>query len=375
MGGSNQPPCEAKFFVRSPRRAATRRVVQLAHEHAVQADALVRRFGDVLALDCVSLGVRRGEFFSLLGPSGCGKTTFLRIVAGLDAPDSGTLSIAGREALSLPPNRRPVNTVFQSYALFPHMTVQDNVAFGLKMKKMPRAEVETRVRRALDLTQITNLAARKPHQISGGQKQRVALARALVNEPDVLLLDEPLGALDVKLRRELQQELHTLQRRLGITFIHVTHDQDEALGLSDRIAVMDAGRVAQLGNAREIYEQPRNRFVAQFVGGCNLIEGTAHGNVVKTSFGELRINSNASGKLTLALRPEKIIAGSEAPVNQFSARVTDTTYTGAETHALLDVNGFTLKAVAMNTSGTTRIETGETTPISIPPDALLVLED
>lgn len=349
--------------------------MQLATEHAIEAAAVVRRFGDVLALDEVSLNIVRGEFFSLLGPSGCGKTTFLRIVAGLDVPDSGSLRIAGKESLRVPANQRPVNTVFQSYALFPHLTVQDNVSFGLKMKKVSRPELETRVQRALDLTQITNLAARKPHQISGGQKQRVALARALVNEPEVMLLDEPLGALDVKLRRELQQELHALQRRLGITFIHVTHDQDEALGLSDRIGVMDAGRIAQLGSAREIYERPRNRFVAQFVGGCNLIEGTAQGDVIQTGFGELRMKSHAAGKLTLALRPEKILLGSEVRANHFTARVDDTTYTGAETYALLDVNGFKLKAVAMNASGATRIHRGETIAISIPPEALLVLED
>jgi spermidine/putrescine transport system ATP-binding protein len=360
--------------VRSVDRAATRRPVQLTTDHAVEATGLTRRFGAVLALDHISLSIRSGEFFSLLGPSGCGKTTFLRIVAGLDFPDEGALKIAGSDALLIPPNRRPVNTVFQSYALFPHMTVEDNVAFGLKMRNVSRAETETRVRRALDLTQISSLAARKPHQISGGQKQRVALARALVNEPDVLLLDEPLGALDVKLRRELQQELHALQRRLGITFIHVTHDQDEALGLSDRIAVMNAGHVAQLGAAAEIYERPRNRFVAQFVGGCNLIEGTGSGNTVTTKLGELRVSENLSGQVTLAVRPEKIVIGG-MPGNRFSARVLDITYTGPETHALLDVNGFTLKTVAMNTSGASRMQIGEAVICSIPPEALLPLED
>ncbi len=342
----------------------------------MDAVGLVRRFGDVIALDHVSLSIGRGEFFSLLGPSGCGKTTFLRIVAGLDAPDEGTLVIGGQDALPIPAHRRAVNTVFQSYALFPHMNVEENVAFGLRMKRVPRAEIQTRVRRALDLTQITELAARKPHQISGGQKQRVALARALINEPEVLLLDEPLGALDVKLRRELQQELHALQRRLGITFIHVTHDQDEALGLSDRIAVMNAGRAVQVGSANEIYEKPRNRFVAQFVGGCNLIDATRREtHIAHASFGELRVERELpSEKVTLAIRPERILLGRTA-ANRFDACVVDTTYTGAETQLVLRIGNATLKAVTINNAGATPIRIGETIPVNIPPEALLVLED
>ena len=345
-------------------------------EPAIQAANLVRRFGDVQVLDQVSLTIARGEFFSLLGPSGCGKTTFLRIVAGLDHPDEGTLLIAGRDALPVPAHRRAVNTVLQSYALFPHMSVEENVAFGLKMKKIARDKIATRVRRALDLAQITDLAARQPHQISGGQKQRVALARALINEPEVLLLDEPLGALDVKLRRELQHELHTLQRRLGITFVHVTHDQDEALGLSDRIAVMNAGRVVQLGTASDIYERPRNRFVAQFVGGCNVIEAQRRGvRTAQTRLGELQVASELKAdQITLAVRPERIVFSSTG-ANTFPARIIDTSYTGAATAVTLDVSGVTLEAIITNNAGAPAIAIGHTVSVSIAPEALLVLED
>ncbi len=345
---------------------------------AVEARDLVRRFGDVVALDRVSLSIQRGEFFSLLGPSGCGKTTFLRIVAGLDAPEAGALNIGGTQALALPPEARPVNTVFQSYALFPHLTVAENVSFGLRMRKVAKGEIAERVKRVMDLVRITGLGGRKPHQLSGGQKQRVALARAVVNEPQVLLLDEPLGALDVKLRRELQEELHALQRRLGITFIHVTHDQDEALSLSDRIAVMDAGRVVQAGGAEEIYERPRNRFVAQFVGGCNLIAGRAgERGWVMTALGALRVRGDVPSRpVTLALRPEKVRFGAGAgDENRFNGLVVGTTYTGAETHGLLDVNGTPLKAVMVNGAGVARLKVGETVPLSLPPEALLVLED
>ncbi|HEY0550767.1 MAG TPA: ATP-binding cassette domain-containing protein, partial [Verrucomicrobiae bacterium] len=245
--------------------------MEIAAPAVVEAAHLTRRFSDMTALNDVTLTIMRGEFFSLLGPSGCGKTTFLRIVAGLDSPDAGSLHLAGRDARHIPAHRRAVNTVFQSYALFPHLNVRDNIAFGLRMKKVPRSEMETRVRGVMELTRIADLAERMPSQLSGGQKQRAALARALVNEPEVLLLDEPMGALDLKLRKELQMELRALQRRTGITFIYVTHDQDEALSMSDRIAVMNEGRIVQLGSGQELYERPRTRFVAQFLGGCNLL--------------------------------------------------------------------------------------------------------
>ena len=378
------PPASARpVFRASVRRLCyTFRVPNTPVPLAVEIVALTRRFGAVEALREVSLEIRRGEYFSLLGPSGCGKTTLLRIIAGLDFPDDGALRLHGRDALSIPAHQRAVNTVFQSYALFPHLTVYENVAFGLRMRKVPSAELETRVRGVMELVRITDLAARRPSEISGGQKQRVALARALVNEPQVLLLDEPLGALDLKLRKELQQELRALQRRTGLTFIHVTHDQDEALGLSDRIAVMNAGRVVQLGTGEELYERPRTRFVAQFLGGCNLIEATVHrrnGNevVVKTSIGELHLNTrDPRSGFTLAIRPEKIVLRpADWAVNQFRAIITETTYTGAETQCTLSVAEQTLRVATVNSASTRSGQEGESLAIALPPETLIVLED
>ena len=356
-------------------------VTEMQHSPAVELINVTRRFGTVEALRDVTLTIARGEFFSLLGPSGCGKTTMLRIIAGLDFPHSGSLRLAGKDALAIPAHRRAVNTVFQSYALFPHLTVRDNVAFGLRMKNIPREQIETRVRGVMELTHITELAARKPSQISGGQKQRVALARALVNEPEVLLLDEPLGALDLKLRKELQQELRALQRRTGITFIYVTHDQDEALSMSDRIAVMNEGRIIQIGSAREIYERPRTRFVAEFLGGCNLLRaGVRQRNgtelLAHTALGNLRLTiSDSSAEFTLAIRPEKIRVGQSAAPNTFAGEVIETTYTGAETHSLVRVGGETLRVASVNAVGADRMVTGASVQLTLPPDALIVLED
>jgi spermidine/putrescine transport system ATP-binding protein len=339
----------------------------------------------------VSLNIRAGEFFSLLGPSGCGKTTLLRVIAGLEVPDAGTLRIGGVDAAQIPAHRRPVNTVFQSYALFPHLTVRDNVAFGLRMKKVPSAQIAQRVERVLSLTQITELAQRRPAQLSGGQKQRVALARALVNEPAVLLLDEPLGALDLKLRKQLQVELHQLQRRLGITFIHVTHDQDEALVMSDRIAVMNEGRIEQLDEAQALYERPRTRFVAQFLGSCNLIQavltGTTAGMVLAdTPLGPLRakVSEDAAAlrdrkEVTLAIRPEKIAltrGGAAGAPNTVTARVTDLVYSGAETQYRFEVAGQTLNAVALNSrAGHQGFHAGETVSCHLPETSLIILDD
>ncbi len=280
---------------------------------AIEVERVTRRFGDVIALDQISLSIGRGEFFSLLGPSGCGKTTLLRIIAGLDIADEGVVRIGGENANDVPAHRRPVNTVFQSYALFPHLNVWDNIAFGLRMKKVHEDEIQERVHKVMAMLEIGTFAPRKPSQISGGQKQRVALARAIINEPQVLLLDEPLGALDLKLRKQLQIELRNLQRRLGITFVYVTHDQEEALVLSDRIAVMCGGKVEQLGEAKTLYEQPRTKFVSQFLGSCSLLEGTlkhtdGNGLVVDTPIGELHVAgpTPSRSQFTLAIRPEKI---------------------------------------------------------------------
>ena len=373
-------------------------------ETAVELVEVSRRFGSFAALDGVSLNIRRGEFISLLGPSGCGKTTLLRLIAGLDLPDAGRVLIGGRDAAELPAHRRPVNTVFQSYALFPHLSVQDNVAFGLRMKKVSSSEICKRVATVLELVEITGLAARKPAQLSGGQKQRVALARAIVNEPQVLLLDEPLAALDLKLRRQLQAELRALQRRLGITFVFVTHDQDEALAMSDRIAVLNAGRIEQLGAAAELYEQPRTRFVAQFLGSCNLLEGTVRAHDgdtlrVETKLGEVIVNHPrvvpATGHpCTLGLRPEKIVFAGDAAfalplplragegrgegaclVNTFPARICSRIYSGAETEYKLESAGILFKVRVLNARAAVGPADGASVRVQFSPDAVVVLDD
>src|SRR5512147_162404 len=264
---------------------------------AVEAKGVSKVFGagqdSVRALDRVSVTIRENEFFTLLGPSGCGKTTLLRLIAGFDFPTEGEILLYGEDIAPLPPFKRPVNTVFQNYSLFPHMTVGQNIGFGLEMLKKPKAEVDARVGEMLRLVRMEELRNRKTSQISGGQQQRVALARALAPQPKVLLLDEPLSALDYKLRKDMQIELKRLQHETGITFIFVTHDQEEALTMSDRIAVMNHGRVLQIGTANEIYEHPVERFVAQFLGACNLLEGQVlkrgvEGVLLATALGELR---------------------------------------------------------------------------------------
>ena len=353
----------------------------------IEAGGLVRTFGAFRALDGVSVSIQAGEFFSLLGPSGCGKTTLLRIIAGLDSADAGSLSIDGEEMLAIPANKRPVNTVFQSYALFPHLTVRDNVSFGLRMKGLSPGEIAPRVERAMELVEIGAMAGRKPSQLSGGQKQRVALARAIVNEPRVLLLDEPLAALDLRLRRQLQTELRSLQRRLGMTFVYVTHDQEEALAMSDRIAVMNAGRIVQAASGRELYERPKNRFVAQFLGSCNLIPGTVTaraGNVltVATNVGPLEVRADhgtlpASSQVTLAIRPERVRLNPEVPGrNSFSAELRDATFTGAETQFTLSAAEMALRAVlASETVGAGSLMPGRAVVVDLPASALIVLED
>ncbi len=279
---------------------------------AVELAGVTKRFGDdVIAVDGIDLTIDDGEFFSLLGPSGCGKTTTLRMIAGFEFPTEGSVRVHGAEMGLKPPNERPINTVFQSYALFPHMTVAENVAFGLNMKKVEKSEVQRKVARVLDQVQLSKRADAKPSQLSGGMQQRVALARALVNEPEVLLLDEPLGALDLKLRQAMQVELKDLQGRVGITFVYVTHDQEEALTMSDRIGVMSEGSLLQVGRSEEIYERPTSRFVADFIGDINLFDIEMIGaDRAKLSNG-VEIGVPAEGtpqgtKLTLALRPERL---------------------------------------------------------------------
>ncbi|HEX3798482.1 MAG TPA: ABC transporter ATP-binding protein [Verrucomicrobiae bacterium] len=358
---------------------------------AVEAQGLVRRFGETEALARVSVSIHKGEFFSLLGPSGCGKTTLLRLIAGLDSPDEGSLKIGGRDAALIPAHKRPVNTVFQSYALFPHLNVRDNIAFGLRMKKISAPEITRRVTEVMSLAQISAFADRRPAQLSGGQKQRVALARALVNQPEVLLLDEPLGALDLKLRKELQVELSQLQRRLGITFIFVTHDQEEALVMSDRIAVMNAGKIEQLDSVKELYEQPRTRFVAHFLGACNLVEGKvaqiqSQTAIIATTFGELRFDLatarrkiSAGDAITLAIRPEKISLWPTSTVpsgNHFPAGVCEIIYSGAETQYCLSLGEQKLNARMLNShAGNTGFTIGQTVLVHLPAKSMVLLDD
>ena len=276
---------------------------------AVGIRGITKRFGDVTAVDAIDLDIADGEFFAMLGPSGCGKTTTLRMIAGLEFPTEGSLKIFGDEVGTLPPNKRPVNTVFQAYALFPHMTVAENVAFGLKMQKVPKAEIAPRVAEAIASVQLDGMEHRKPSQLSGGQQQRVALARALVNKPKVLLLDEPLGALDLKLRQEMQTELKALQREVGITFVFVTHDQEEALTMSDRIGVMHQGKLLQVASPEDVYERPADRFVADFIGRANLLDGAVESPSVVCLANGTRVEAasdHAAGtKVAVSLRPER----------------------------------------------------------------------
>jgi spermidine/putrescine transport system ATP-binding protein len=306
---------------------------------AVELTGVTKRFGDdVVAVSELDLTINDGEFFSLLGPSGCGKTTTLRMIAGFEFPTEGSVRVHGSEMGLKPPNQRPINTVFQSYALFPHMTVTENVAFGLNMKKVEKSEVQKRVGRVLDQVQLSKRADARPSQLSGGMQQRVALARALVNEPEVLLLDEPLGALDLKLRQAMQVELKDLQGRVGITFIYVTHDQQEALTMSDRIGVMSDGRLLQVGRSEEIYERPTSRFVADFIGDINFIDVTMNGSYSARLGSGVEIGVPEGGAqpgndVTLALRPERLALydlDEEIPAghNRLKARVTRRLYYG-----------------------------------------------
>ncbi len=302
-------------------------VAQVDESRAAAVDAVAirgvtKRFGsgesEVVAVDDIDLSIADGEFFAMLGPSGCGKTTTLRMIAGLEFPTSGSLKIFGDEVGTLPPNKRPVNTVFQNYALFPHMSVLDNVSFGLRMQGVAKPEAASRAGELISLVQLGGMEKRKPSQLSGGQQQRVALARALVNRPKVLLLDEPLGALDLKLRQEMQLELKTLQRELGVSFVFVTHDQEEALTMSDRIAVMNQGRLLQVASAEDLYERPVNRFVADFIGQTNLVDATvAEGDMVVLGNGSkvLAPSSYPAGtKVAMSLRPESIAIGGRGSV-------------------------------------------------------------
>lgn len=298
---------------------------------AIKFDKVSRHFGEVKAVDEANLEIRDGEFFSMLGPSGSGKTTCLRMIAGFDRPTSGQIFLYGEDVSNLPPYERNVNTVFQDYALFPHMTVADNIAYGLMVKKVAKPERMKRVEEMLDLVQLSGFGGRKPSQLSGGQRQRVALARALINHPKVLLLDEPLGALDLKLRQQMQIELKAIQKRVGITFIFVTHDQEEALTMSDRIALFNQGKIEQIGSPSEIYEHPKSAFVAGFVGTSNLVSGEIAKRITGTD-------------MTFSIRPEKIHLSSiddKVPSGSYASDgiVRDVIYLGLYTRYLVELDG------------------------------------
>lgn len=309
----------------------------------IRFEKVTKRFGDAVAVDDLSLDIFPKEFFCLLGPSGCGKTTLMRMLAGFEEPTSGRVTLAGQDLAGVPPYRRPVNMMFQSYALFPHMTVERNIAFGLKQDRLPKGEIEARVQEMLRLVQLEGLAKRRPDQLSGGQRQRVALARALAKRPKVLLLDEPLAALDKKLREETQFELMDIQHGLGMTFVVVTHDQEEAMTMADRIAVMNHGRLVQVATAGEIYEQPKTRFIAEFVGDVNILEGTVAGRenglwriATHSTREPLTVDDpdevlHAGQAVAIAVRPEKMtIHRPEAarPANALEGEVWDIGYLG-----------------------------------------------
>ena len=355
---------------------------------------IAKRFNDVVALDRVNLEIYRGEFFALLGPSGCGKTTLLRILAGFETPAGGAVMLDGRDLAATPPYRRPVNMMFQNYALFPHLSVARNVAFGLRQDGLGRAAIAARVEEMLSLVKLDGLGGRRPDQLSGGQRQRVALARALAKNPDVLLLDEPMAALDRKLREQTQFELMELQARLGTTFIIVTHDQAEAMTLADRIAVMDRGRIVQVATPAEVYERPQSRWVAQFIGDINLIEGgvvsvdgneamieDAAGRRWRVGYDAVPTEALARGmRVAIAVRPEKVRISAVRPAsdveNTVRGRVWDVGYLGGvSTYKVRLADGTTMAATVANVSRRTEtaIAPDQEVMLSWPPGAALVL--
>jgi putrescine transport system ATP-binding protein len=340
----------------------------------LRIDAVVKRFGGLRAVDRLSLDIKAGEFFALLGPSGCGKTTLLRMLAGFETPDEGRIWLDGKDIAPVLPHERPVNMMFQSYALFPHLNVRDNIAFGLKRARMPRAEINTRVAEMMALVKLEGLEKRKPDQLSGGQRQRVALARSLARRPQVLLLDEPLAALDKKLRESTQLELMELQRRLGMTFIIVTHDQEEAMTMADRIGVMDSGRLEQVATPRELYEAPRSRWIAEFVGDINIFEG----QIESREAGRLVVSTKDAGTIVVAeplqpmtkpiacvaIRPEKVKLSRRGPasdadhthsINRLEGIVADVSYLG----------GLTVYKVKLDSGAVLRSSMANTTRLDV----------
>jgi spermidine/putrescine transport system ATP-binding protein len=351
----------------------------------VQIVSLRKHFEDVEAVAGIDLHIARGEFFSILGPSGCGKTTTLRLVAGFEQPTSGSIFLDGEDVANKPPHKRKVNTVFQSYALFPFLTVSENVGFGLRYQKLTKTEVSERVGTALELVQLVGYEKRRPGQLSGGQQQRVALARALVLNPTVLLLDEPLGALDAKLRRALQVELKSLQETVGITFLYVTHDQEEALTMSDRLAVMEAGKVAQVGTPVEVYEEPADAYVADFLGVSNLMEAHADGSdgtgACRIRLGDFDLSAeqgmtDCTGPVKLAIRPERVQIESydSSGLNRIPAMVERLVFLGSSTQVMLRLaHGHLVQALLQNKGGPPAYQQGTAVQAYLPSDALRVL--
>ena len=341
----------------------------------IELESLSKWYGDQQVLDSIDLVIEPGEFFSLLGPSGCGKTTTLRLIGGFEEIEHGSVRIDGVDMKGVQPEKRPVNTVFQSYALFPHKNVSENVAFGLRFQHCTKAESKRRVGEALELVRLTGYESRKPHQMSGGQQQRVALARSLVLRPQVLLLDEPLGALDAKLRRVLQVELRSLHREVGITFVYVTHDQEEALTMSDRLAVMNTGRVEQVGAPREVYDEPANKYVADFLGLANLLPADADATGVNVLGLRVATDTRAiAGPCTVLVRPERLTL---APPNDGDLRcqVEHVVFAGAATHVHLRLGDHELQAVVPNDGSSLAAVEGGEVGVVLQPDALRVLAD
>jgi spermidine/putrescine transport system ATP-binding protein len=347
---------------------------------------LVKRFGDFTAVAGLNLKMPAGEFFSLLGPSGCGKTTTLRMIAGFERPDEGQILLDGDDMAQTPPHKRNVNTVFQSYALFPHLSVSDNVAFGLRYKEVSKDDIKRRVGEALELVQLTGFEKRRPGQLSGGQQQRVALARALVLNPAVLLLDEPLGALDAKLRKQLQIELKALQEEVGITFIYVTHDQEEALTMSDRIAVMSQGRVEQVGGPKEIYEEPATAYVADFLGVSNLMDADAKGATqggARVQLGDFELiagkgEEDITGHVKITIRPERVVLSpaGQTGENTVPGMVERTVYVGSIMQILVNLaSGARIQAWVPNDGKVDLHPSGTAVAVQMPRDALRVLPD
>ncbi len=346
----------------------------------VRLDGVTKRFDDVVAVEELSLEIDRGSFFALLGPSGCGKTTTLRMIGGFEEPTEGTIYLGEEPVTGKPPYKRDVNTVFQSYALFPHLTIFENVAFGLRRRGIRGQDVKGRVLEILRLVGLSGLDKRKPRQLSGGQQQRVALARALVNRPRVLLLDEPLGALDLKLRKQMQLELKAIQHDIGITFVHVTHDQEEAMTMADKIAIMNAGQIEQLGTPTELYERPRTAFVAGFLGISNLLPGTVdRDGLVRVNGAELRVPSTALGERTgsvaVGIRPEKITLG-EGGENRLSGTIVERAYIGVSTQYIVETPPGRLTVYVQNTEpGASSLIEGDAATLSWSPESTFVVDN